>query len=229
MTAPITGYGSNIATTAASKSVTNSAGGTMGKDSFMKLLVAQMQHQDPLNPTDGSQMAAQLAQFSQLEQLQNIGTKLDTQAAANTAMAGAVNDSTAIGLLGKNVTVESDTISVGANATKRVAADIAGAGGDLTVRIVDSNGNTLSSSHLGNVLGGTQTVSLENLTSNLPSGNYKVVFDVRSAAGATAVTNPATRISAHIDGVGFGTNGAVVSSGTRQFPIATVVSVDATN
>jgi flagellar basal-body rod modification protein FlgD len=52
-------------------------GGTMGKDAFLKLLVAQMKHQDPLNPMDGQQMAAQLAQFSSVEQLIDANTRLE--------------------------------------------------------------------------------------------------------------------------------------------------------
>ena len=44
--------------------------GVMGKDAFLQLLVAQLKHQDPLAPQDGAQMAAQLAQFSSVEQLQ---------------------------------------------------------------------------------------------------------------------------------------------------------------
>lgn len=48
----------------------------MGKDEFLKLLVAQMKNQDPLNPADGQQMAAQLAQFSSVEQLQNANDTL---------------------------------------------------------------------------------------------------------------------------------------------------------
>lgn len=50
--------------------------GKMGKDEFLKLLVAQMKNQDPLNPQDGQQMAAQLAQFSSVEQLQNANDTL---------------------------------------------------------------------------------------------------------------------------------------------------------
>ena len=53
------------------------AGGKMGKDEFLKLLVAQMKHQDPLNPMDGQQMAAQLAQFSSVEQLVSANERLD--------------------------------------------------------------------------------------------------------------------------------------------------------
>jgi len=41
----------------------------LGRDAFLKMLLAQMEHQDPLNPMDGTDFSAQLAQFSSLEQL----------------------------------------------------------------------------------------------------------------------------------------------------------------
>ena len=44
----------------------------LGKDAFLQLLVCQMKNQDPLNPQDDTQFVAQLATFSQLEQLQNL-------------------------------------------------------------------------------------------------------------------------------------------------------------
>lgn len=49
----------------------------LDKDAFMKLMLAQMKNQDPTNPLKSHEMAAQLAQFSSLEQLQNINTSLD--------------------------------------------------------------------------------------------------------------------------------------------------------
>ena len=58
------------ATTSAAKSQ------TMGKDDFLRLLVTQLQAQDPLNPMDSTGFTAQLAQFSSLEQLQNINSNL---------------------------------------------------------------------------------------------------------------------------------------------------------
>ncbi len=51
---------------------TGTAGGELGKDEFLTLLVTQMQNQDPLNPMDNTEMIAQLAQFSSLEQMQNL-------------------------------------------------------------------------------------------------------------------------------------------------------------
>jgi flagellar basal-body rod modification protein FlgD len=75
-------------------SITNAAGGAMGKDQFVKLLVAQMSNQDPLNPMDGQQMAAQLAQFSSVEQLININSKLDALATAIKAASTNTNTNT---------------------------------------------------------------------------------------------------------------------------------------
>jgi flagellar basal-body rod modification protein FlgD len=48
------------------------APGALDKDTFLKLLVEQMKYQDPLAPTDNGQMIAQLAQFSSLEQMNNL-------------------------------------------------------------------------------------------------------------------------------------------------------------
>ena len=51
---------------------TTSSKNVIGKDEFLKMLIAQLKNQDPLNPLDGTAFTAQLAQFSSLEQLQNI-------------------------------------------------------------------------------------------------------------------------------------------------------------
>ncbi len=64
----------------AQSAITQAAGGAMGKDQFVKLLVTEMKNQDPLNPMDGKELAAQLAQFSSVEQLINVNTKLDNLA-----------------------------------------------------------------------------------------------------------------------------------------------------
>jgi len=50
----------------------------VNKNMFLQLLVAQMRNQDPMNPTDGTQFVAQLAQFQQLEQSINMGQDIST-------------------------------------------------------------------------------------------------------------------------------------------------------
>lgn len=55
---------------------TESSSNSLGKDAFLQLLVTQMKYQDPLNPSSDTEFVAQLATFSQLEQLQNLGTTM---------------------------------------------------------------------------------------------------------------------------------------------------------
>src|SRR5688572_21989306 len=81
--------------------------GKLGKDEFLKMLVAQMQNQDPLSPMDGQQMAAQLAQFSSVEQLVTLNETMANQAAGQTALLESLGGSLTLGALGKSVEVDS--------------------------------------------------------------------------------------------------------------------------
>lgn len=72
----------------------------LGKDDFLKLMMAQMQYQDPLSPMDNSQMIAQMAQFTSVEQLTNISNQL-------TAMSQSLGNSS--GLIGKLVSWVGET------------------------------------------------------------------------------------------------------------------------
>ncbi len=60
----------------------------LGKDEFLKLLVAQLENQDPLNPTDNAQMIAQTAQFSQVEQLTKVVSLLERMVSLQEAQLG---------------------------------------------------------------------------------------------------------------------------------------------
>lgn len=67
---------SSAATATSATSAKNSTNNLASEDTFLKLFVAQLQNQDPLNPNqqDPTQMVSELAQFSQLEQMVNIGS-----------------------------------------------------------------------------------------------------------------------------------------------------------
>lgn len=198
-------------------------GATMGKDEFIKLLVAQMQHQDPLNPSDGKEMAAQLAQFSSLEQLMNINSSLSAQSAASTSLANSFTGATAVGLIGKTVTAAQNTVKVGTGTPVPMQTDLA-TPGTLTARLVDAAGKTVKVVNLGAVSAGRTNVPIDALTSGVPSGSYTVALDLTSSGGT--LTHPATLVRARIDGVQYGPNGPVLKSGSRTFTLTSITSVD---
>lgn len=72
------------AAAAASKNSTKS-NSSLDKDAFLQLLVAQMQYQDPLEPTSNTEYMSQLAQFSSVEELQNINQTFSNNRALNLA------------------------------------------------------------------------------------------------------------------------------------------------
>jgi flagellar basal-body rod modification protein FlgD len=86
-----------VASPTASTVERTDVGGSLGQDAFLKLLVAQMQNQDPASPEDSGQMMSQLASFSQVSQLQQL-------TASNQALTLGQDFASAVSLIGKNVT-----------------------------------------------------------------------------------------------------------------------------
>ena len=75
----------------------SSSSGTLDKDGFLKLFVAQLQHQDPSSPMDTTQSMEQMASFSMVEQITNMASQ-------NTQIAKTLATSSAVGLIGRTVT-----------------------------------------------------------------------------------------------------------------------------
>jgi flagellar basal-body rod modification protein FlgD len=75
MATPIGNVGDLIAQSSSNKPA-NSASKTLGKDDFMKILITQLQHQDPSQPLQDKEFIAQMAQFTSLEQLSNMNTEM---------------------------------------------------------------------------------------------------------------------------------------------------------
>lgn len=72
------GQTGGITSSAANGEVTESANRLANQDIFMKLLVAQLRYQNPMNPADGIEFMTQLTQFSQLEQMMSVRKELES-------------------------------------------------------------------------------------------------------------------------------------------------------
>jgi len=179
-------YIDTLGTTHPKASTETSSGDALGKDAFLTLLVAQMENQDPLNPMEGSEFTAQLAQYSSLEQLYNVNDNLEL---INDGQSG-MSSYYALDFMGKEIYVDGNSL------TMKQGADVSGGfsinyPGSCTVNILDSNGQQVKSLSLGNLEAGTHGFDWDGLGENgntLTGGDY--TFEV------TAVGNDGKSLSA---------------------------------
>ena len=88
----------------------------LGKDAFMQLLVTQLRHQNPLEPMDNKDFIAQLSQFTSLEELSSIRESFDASLATQRTM----NQTMAVGLLGREVGVAANQVVLASGSEARV-------------------------------------------------------------------------------------------------------------
>ena len=224
-TTPTNSTGSTSGTTSSTSPTQNPVpGGALGKDQFLKLLIAQLRYQDPMNPMQGDQMATQLAQFSSLEQLQQINANLTTQQSSSGTLLGAVQSTSAINSIGHVVTAIGNQLKVGgSDAATTVEATLSRAATTTTLHIYNSSGTEVATASLGSSQGGMQTFNLGKLTDGLTPGTY--TFKIDAADGDGKAIDVQTYTTARVDGVTSGQNGLVLTSGGISIPYGSIVRI----
>lgn len=176
---------------------TNPSG--MGRDEFLKMLVAQLKNQDPLNPMDGKDMAAQLAQFSTVEQLIAMNKSMDEVTASSEATAAAITSleetqntradelaaliegQMAMSTVGKIGITSGNTVFVERDLSGTLVIDAGSLTGNGQITITDDKGNTVAQGYVNNVTAGQQSYDLRDITFNPPldkAGKYSFKFEV---------------------------------------------------
>lgn len=197
MTAPITNAVSLTNTTvAAAAGTARVAKKALDKDAFLKLLVTQLKNQDPLNPQNPDQMAAQLAQFSTVEQLTEANTLAKAQAAQTAAAQLASETSFGASLVGKVVVASGDTVQA---VNRRLTIDIEAPpkGGAATLQLIGADGRVAFEKGIGNVAGGPLTLDV----TDVPNGVWQYKVSVRGPDGTS--NDAATFISGLVESLTF--------------------------
>ena len=154
---------------------TLTSGANLGKNDFLKLLVAQLEHQDPLSPQEGQEFAAQLAQFSSLEQLTNVNDNLKAGQAFDLAM----SNSSMINLIGKTVDAPGNSFELGEGETETLKFSLAQDSKDVTVNVYDTTGANVASLKIGASGSGIKEFvwsGKDAKGAHLPAGTYS--FDI---------------------------------------------------
>jgi len=192
------------------------------KQIFLKLLVAQMENQDPLNPSDPTQMSAQLAQFNMVEQQTNTN-KLLEQMVANQSSGGSTDS--AASYLGKVVTVNQSSIDY-SGTTQNFAVDIGANSGSNYIVISDQDGNPIHTLSLGALPAGKHQLSWDGKTDAGPKAQYGSYFIDVISADAQGLKVPATvQRSGVVDAVRMTTDGVQLMVGGTLAGISDVTEI----
>ncbi len=203
------------------------AGGEMGKEEFLQLLVTQLRYQDPMNPSAPEDFAAQLAQFSSLEQLIQIKDGMVVQAGTAAQLAENINASAALGVLGKEVMATGDNLMVDAEGNSSTTIGVGGSGGAATVYILRKDGTEIASGDLGFLRGGRNDIDLSEFTDGLAAGAYRYRVEVADGTGELADVKLYT--VAMIDGLRYTPQGPLLIADGVEIPIANVIEINSQN
>jgi flagellar basal-body rod modification protein FlgD len=195
----------------------------LDKDAFFKLMLAQLKNQDPTSPLESHEMAAQLANFSALEQMTNINTTLNEIKGGQKPM----EQFQALNLIGKAVVGDSSRVVRGKGDTDHdftfnLPADVT----DMKVEVKNSNGETVRTYDLKNLKKGQHSVTwngrdAKDLTQ--PIGEYYFQVEAKSSAGTKLAVK--TDFSGTITGVNYTPEGPVLMIGNQTIRIKDVKKI----
>ena len=194
----------------------------LGRSDFLKMFITQMQHQDPLNPLEGTEFTSQLAQFSSLEQLFNLSDNsaklLETQ--------DGLGRMQALNLIGKEILSEGNGLGLQENSTVQGTFQLQEAVSQCRVSIYDPEGNPIRILDLGAREGGEHHFHWDGLHSNgnpMPTGMYTYQIWARNQAAVDVEAQ--TRTSGVVTGVKLGGVVPLVTIGETEIPLAQVLEV----
>lgn len=195
----------------------------LDKDSFMKLFLAQLKNQDPTNTMDPHQMAAELAQFTQLEKLNSINDNIGALAKST----GSQGQYEVLSLVGK--TIQGDSSKVirsdekdAHDVTFKLGADAETA--EFSVR--NANGQEIRKLEARGLKAGPNKIVWDgNLENGQPAsvGEYNIVISAKSAAGQKLGAE--TKFEGTVSGIQFTAQGPVLKVGNTTVRMSDVKGI----
>jgi len=207
--------GANAASAAAS---TASVSNSDSEQRFLKLLVTQLNNQDPLNPMENAELTSQLAQMSTVSGIEKLNSTLSglvSQTGSNQVLQAA-------SLIGYNVLSPGNTLATkdpeaGKDpAAQAFAVQLPGTAADVEIKIVDASGKTVRTIEAGGMTEGVNAVTWDgkdDAGNVVPAGSYK--FTVAASNSGTAVEATALTF-AHVAAVKQGATGVTLELASGQ-------------
>jgi len=194
----------------------------MNKDDFLKLFIAQMQNQDPLNPMDGTEFVAQLAQLTQVEQAYNTNSNLENLINAQ----GNSTSIAAVSFLGNTVTAKGSQVNLADGSQPSLPFTLAEAAKQVVAEIRDANGALVRTLTGGKCQEGVNSLIWDGKNDAgqvLPPGTYTFAVKATNATGQNVTAT--TLVQGKVDGVSLEGTVPVLSLGGIDVSLDDIINV----
>ena len=195
----------------------------MDKDAFFKLMLAQLKNQDPMNPLKNHEMAAQLAQFSSLEQMTNMNatlTKLEGKATQP-------ENFQALNLIGKTVAGDSSkVVRTQFDAAHDFNFELPSDAQQVVVKVINGKGDVQREYTYNDLKAGKNKVSWNGTNEGgvkQPAGEYQFLIEARNAVGGKIPVS--TQFKGEITGLTFSAEGPVLQVGSQTIKMRDISQI----
>lgn len=189
-----------------SNAAASSNNSTDQTQNFLKLLVAQIQNQDPMSPMDASTMTNQMSQLNMVNSMSTMNTSLTSMLSQMQSS----NFMSQTAMIGHTPLIAGSAITFDGTNNVALGASLASPVSNLVASIQDSTGKTVAQVNLGAANAGMKTFAWSGQDSSgnaLPAGNYNISFSGTDASG-TAVT-PVSFVGSPVASVAKGSGSTV--------------------
>lgn len=171
--------------TSAVRAANASPGDTqLGQQSFLTLLVEQLKNQDPTSPSDSAQMAVQLAQFTQVEQLTQLNESINGLTESQQSTNAGLINTMAAGLTGKEVKISKDSIDF-AGGERTINFNLDSRASDVKIKITDRQGEVITELDSGSMPAGDHSFTWNGRNDSgqaVPPGEYGIVIEAQDGS-----------------------------------------------
>jgi flagellar basal-body rod modification protein FlgD len=208
--------------TSSTNSLYSASSQTLDKDDFLKLLVTQLQNQDPLNPADSTEFVTQLAQFSSLEQLQNVNSNIQVLQLFEQS----INNSQAVTFVGKTIKASGSMFELGTGETYEVQYQLGEDAAKVYVNILDETGTAVKKIEMDALSAGSQSVVWDGTDENgnpVPAGTYSFSVQAQNEDGEAMST--AAYVEETVTGVSYHDGSTYLLANDIEIPYSAIIEV----
>lgn len=194
----------------------------LDRDTFLQLLVTELEYQDPLNPMENQEFLSQLADLSTVEELQNANTNLETLQLYESS----INNAQSVSMIGKVIKANGDTFTYSGDGNVDLTFELGAAAATVTVTVYDADGTAIASITENDMESGSGSVSWDGTnydSSPMDEGEYSYAVTATDSDGNSVATK--TYIKGLVTGVSFENGIPMLHIGSQSVTMGDILEV----